>query len=158
MNRSGAAAGSGARPASYGLVVLSVNVSVLLYVPVRSGSLAPMACLKPIGTTSLDTGAAYVFSVSGEALIAANALVPPWAWSGCGERERPVDQVARVGRAVSTTLSVASPAVEMTVASVAPTYSLATPGVNAPSVAGAPSVSDSVAGTVPPTVPPSQLP
>ena len=42
---------------AYGLVVLSVNVSVLLYVPVRSGSLAPMACLKPIGTTSLDTGA-----------------------------------------------------------------------------------------------------
>ena len=51
--------------------MLSVNVSVLLYVPVRSASLAPMACLKPIGTTSLDTGAAYVLSVSGEALIAA---------------------------------------------------------------------------------------
>ena len=32
-------------------------------------------------------------------------------------------------------------------------YSRATPGVNAPNVAGVPSVSDSVAGTVPPTVP-----
>ena len=32
-------------------------------------------------------------------------------------------------------------------------YSRSTPGVNAPNVAGAPSVSDSVAGTVPPTVP-----
>ena len=34
----------------YGFVVDSVNVSVLLYVPVRSGSLAPIDCLKPIVT------------------------------------------------------------------------------------------------------------
>ena len=36
-------------------------------------------------------------------------------------------------------------------------YSRATPGVNAPNVAGVPSVSDSVAGTEPPTVPCSPI-
>ena len=51
----------------------------------------------------------------------------------------------------SATLSSASPAVEITVAVVDASYVLATPGVNAPNVAGAPSVSDSVAGTVPVT-------
>ena len=48
------------------------------------------------------------------------------------------------------TVSVASPAVEITFAVVVAVYSFATPGVNAPNVAGAPSVSASVAGTVPP--------
>ena len=43
---------------TYGFVVESVNVSVVLYVPVRSASLAPMCCLKPIDTASLDTGPA----------------------------------------------------------------------------------------------------
>ena len=33
-----------------------MNVSVLLYVPVRSASLAPIACRKPSVTVSLDTG------------------------------------------------------------------------------------------------------
>ena len=42
---------------------------------------------------------------------------------------------------------------EITFADVCAVYSFATPGVNAPNVAGAPSVNDSVAGTVPPTVP-----
>jgi MFS family permease len=40
----------------YGVVVDRVNVSVLLYAPVRSASLAPIACLNPIATESLDTG------------------------------------------------------------------------------------------------------
>jgi hypothetical protein len=53
----------------------------------------------------------------------------------------------------SATERVASPAVEMTVASVDAVYSFATPGANAPNEAGAPSASDSVAGTEPPTVP-----
>ena len=36
-----------ARPSDviYGVVVVRVNVSVLLYVPVRSASVAPIACL-----------------------------------------------------------------------------------------------------------------
>ena len=34
-----------------------MNVSVLLYVPVRSGSLAPIDCLNSIGVGSLETGA-----------------------------------------------------------------------------------------------------
>src|SRR6201999_1780235 len=48
-------------------------------------------------------------------------------------------------------VSAASPAVLITFAVVDAVYSFATPGVNAPNVAGAPSVSDSVAGTAPPT-------
>ena len=48
------------RPAAngYGVVVDRVNVSVLLYVPVRSASLAPIACLNVIATASLETGPA----------------------------------------------------------------------------------------------------
>ncbi len=53
----------------------------------------------------------------------------------------------------SLTESVASPAVEVTVASVVAVYSFATPGVNAPNDAGPLRLSASVAGTVPPTVP-----
>ena len=47
---------------------------------------------------------------------------------------------------------------EITVAVVDAVYSFATPGVNAPNAAGAPSVSASVAGTVPPAVPSSWSP
>src|SRR4051812_19472770 len=53
----------------------------------------------------------------------------------------------------SLTDSVASPAVEITLAVVDAVYSRSTPGWKAPKLAGAPSVSDSVAGTVPPTPP-----
>ena len=56
--------------------------------------------------------------------------------TGIGERERRVARAARDGRRGRWPCSPAS-----------------TPGVKAPNVAGAPSVSDSVAGTVPPTVP-----
>jgi hypothetical protein len=41
---------------SYGVVVLSVNVSVLLYVPVRSASAAPIDWRRPTVTASLVTG------------------------------------------------------------------------------------------------------
>ena len=41
-----------------GVVVDSVNVSVLLYRPVRSDSLARIACLSPIVTWSALTGPA----------------------------------------------------------------------------------------------------
>ena len=41
----------------HGVVVDSVNVSVLLYTPVLSGSLARIACLRPIDTWSKPTGA-----------------------------------------------------------------------------------------------------
>jgi len=50
-------------------------------------------------------------------------------------------------------LSVASPAVEITLAVVDAVYSLPRPGVKAPKLAAAPSVSESVAGTVPPAEP-----
>src|SRR4051812_46289866 len=56
----------------------------------------------------------------------------------------------------SETLSVASPAVEVTVAVVEAVYSLSAPGVNGPKLAGEPYVSESVAGTVPPTPPMAQ--
>ncbi len=46
------------RAACYGVVVLSVKVSVLLYEPVRRASVAPMSCANPIVTESLLTGPA----------------------------------------------------------------------------------------------------
>ena len=51
--------------APYGFVVESVNVSVLLYVPVRSGSPAPMDCLKATVTGSLLTGPVQVSKAVG---------------------------------------------------------------------------------------------
>lgn len=44
------------RTRDYGVVVDNVSVSVLAYVPVRSGSLAAMDCLNSIGAESLATG------------------------------------------------------------------------------------------------------
>ena len=55
----------GADGAPYGFVVESVNVSVLLYVPVRRASPAPMACLKATVTGSLLTGPGQVSSEVG---------------------------------------------------------------------------------------------
>src|SRR5690242_5067474 len=75
----------------------------------------------------------------------------PRPCSGCGREKTPFTR--RPGAFVlgSATDSVASPAVEITVAVVEAVYSLATPGVNGPKFAGAPIVSASVAGTEPPT-------
>src|SRR3954451_17012611 len=41
----------------YGVVVLSVNVSVFASLPVRRASLAPRCWLKPIATAACETGA-----------------------------------------------------------------------------------------------------
>jgi len=41
---------------AYGVVVDNVNVRVLLYAPVRSGSVEPIDCLMPIVTASLLAG------------------------------------------------------------------------------------------------------
>ena len=46
----------GRRQPRYGVVVDKVNVSVLLYAPVRSGWLAAMCCRNPTVTASLLTG------------------------------------------------------------------------------------------------------
>src|SRR4029077_13569044 len=79
------------RSCSYGFVVDSVNVSVLLYVPLRSGSLLPIDCLNSIVTGSLDTGARQVNRFSGDALepMLLNAVPVVSAFvaracSGCG--------------------------------------------------------------------------
>ena len=45
------------RTVYYGAVVLSVNVSVLVYEPVRRASVAPIACRNCTVTGSLETGA-----------------------------------------------------------------------------------------------------
>src|SRR5262249_2532777 len=117
---------------TYGAVVDSVNVSVFEYVPVRSGSLAPIACLKPSATLPLDTGP---FQLLGVVL----------AWSGWPSAKPPF-----VSRRGSEALGAASAPVEITFAVVCAVSSLATPGVNAPNDGGDPSVSASVAGTGPP--------
>src|SRR3954454_15760615 len=92
-----------------------------------------MACLNEIATASLETGAVH-------------AAFESETWSGSGSANDPLERYPG-----SETLSAASPAVEVTVAVVEAAYSFATPGVNTPKRAGAPSVSESVAGTVPPT-------
>ena len=99
----------------------------------RSASFAPIACLNVMSTRSLDVGP--------DQADFENATC-----SGCGSENAPL-----VRWPGSDTVSAASPAVLITFAVDDAVYSFATPGVNAPNVAGAPSVSDSVAGTVPPT-------
>src|ERR1700755_3636992 len=87
----------GADIAPYGFVVESVNVSVLLYVPVRKASEAPMACLKATVTASLLTGPVQVSSVVGwpepptfaAAGPAPAAGLEPEARSGCGSAKAP---------------------------------------------------------------------
>ena len=75
-----------------------MNVSVLLYVPVRSGSVAPMCCLKEIVTGSLATGASQVVFEKATSSGDGSANVPFIRCPG------------------SETLSVASPALEITLA------------------------------------------
>src|SRR4051812_22675557 len=88
---------------NYGVVVLSVNVSVLPYAPVRSGSLAAIDCLNVIGTDSLEVGAAQV-------------LIVPRPCSGVARAKEPLTSRPVATELGSATLSVASPAVEITVA------------------------------------------
>src|SRR3954447_1673208 len=99
-----------------------------------------MACLKTIGTASLEVGADHVRTA-------------PSPCSGCASKKAPFTRWPVATGDGSFTDSVASPAVEVTVEVIDASYSFAAPGVNAPRDAGAPSVSDSVAGTVPPTPP-----
>src|SRR3954453_12185042 len=72
-----AGGGSERTLAPYGVVVESVNVSVLLYVPVRKASEAPMACLKATATGSLLTGALQVSRVVGVAEPPTGAAAAP---------------------------------------------------------------------------------
>src|SRR3954447_13674363 len=99
--------GAGTRPAPiavrYGVVVLRVNVSVLLYVPVRSGSLAAIDCLNVIGTGSLEVGADQV-------------LMTPRPCSGVARANVPLTSLPVLVALGSATDRVASPAVETTVA------------------------------------------
>src|SRR5689334_14295480 len=88
-----------------------------------------------MSTMSLDTGALQLALLNETRSGSGSENAPLVRWPG------------------SETLSVASPAVLMTVALVDAVYSFSMPGVKAPNVAGAPSDSGSVAGTVPPTVP-----
>ena len=106
----------------------------------RSASLAPIACLKLTvprrwtpGRVQVDLRERHLQRLR--------------------QRERAVGQAARVRVAQGRVARV-----EITVAVVDAVYSRATPGVNAPNVAGAPSVSASVAGTVPPTPPETGVP
>src|SRR4051812_35105292 len=81
---------------------------------------------------------------------------PADARSGSASANAPLTRWPGAVALGSTTESVASPAVEVTVAVVLAVYVRSAPGVNGPKAGGAPSVSESVAGTVPPTVPGAQ--
>ena len=71
---------------------------------------------------------------------------------GAGRANAPLTSRPVLTGSGSAIESVASPAVLTVVAVMLASYSRPMPGVNAPEVAGAPSVSASVLGTVPPTV------
>src|SRR3954447_19044101 len=145
------------RAVRYGVVVLSVKVSVLLYAPVRSASFALICWLNCSATESLETGPLYVSRFSGEALdptllyaVPVLAALRARACSACGSENAPLTRWPVAVLEASATLRSASPAVEMTLAVVADSYVLVTPGVKAPNEAGVPSVRLNVAGTVPP--------
>ena len=123
----------------------------------RSASVALISWLKPSVTRSLDTGPFHVSRVSGEAeeptlayVVSVLAALRARAWSGSGSEKAPLTRWPLATELVSAMLSVASPAVLMTLAVVEDSKVCVAPGVNGLKVAGAPSVSASVAGTVPP--------
>jgi hypothetical protein len=91
--------------------------------------------VKPIVTGSLEAGPDQLVFESVTCSGSGRVNAPLARWPG------------------SETLSAASPAELITFAVVDAVYVWSTPGVNAPNVAGAPSVSASVAGVVPETVP-----
>src|SRR4051812_38784642 len=84
--------------AIYGLVVESVNVTVRAYVPVRSGSAAPMCWLNAMLTGALETGALHALGAMLTCSGSGRLKLPLVRWPG------------------SLAVSDASPAVEMTLA------------------------------------------
>ena len=99
----------------------------------RRATFAPMCWRNVIATAALDTGPVQLAGVISTRSASGSENVPLVRLPG------------------SETLSVASPAVLMTLAVEVAVYSRSTPGTNAPKLAGVPSVRLSVAGTVPPT-------
>src|SRR3954453_14931233 len=100
-----------------------------------------MCCENHSVTASLDTGANHWSRFSGlpDTVLYAVPVVSALVALACSARGRKNDPLTRwPGCAVSgsTTLSVASPAVLVTVAAVDAVYVFATPGVNAPKLAG----------------------
>src|SRR3954470_17002128 len=111
-------------------------------------------------TGSLETGPPYVSRVVGadEPPTSASARPVPaglaaTAWRACGSANAPFTRWPVAVEDGSATLSVASPAVEMTLAVVSAAYVFATPGWNGPRAGSVPNESESVAGTLPPTLP-----
>src|SRR4051812_32799295 len=107
-----------------------------------------MSCANLIVAGSLLTGPAYVNSASGEPDTAPPAAEVPTglvavAFSAAGSENAPLTRCPGAVELASATDSAASPAEETTVAVVCPVYVFATPGANAPNVAGVPSVSAS---------------
>src|SRR3954447_19058121 len=101
----------------YGVVVESVNVSVLAYVPVRSASVELTCCRNVIATGSLDTGLDHVLrTVGAEEPPTSAAALPALACSGEGSENVPLTRWPVAVADGSATDSVASPAVEMTLA------------------------------------------
>ena len=141
------------RMTDYGVVVESVKVSALVYVPVRSASLALTSWLNSSVTASLEIGRGVRQQVQrrgrGTDVVERGAGVGGVAGAGLErlrQDERAVDQVAGARWSSGRRRSAARhrPSRSRWPWST-PVYVRATPGVNAPNCAGAPSVSDSVA-------------
>src|SRR5262249_51273821 len=108
-----------------------------------------MCCENHSVTGSLDTGALPDTALYAVPVVSALVAL---ACSASGNQNDPLTRWPGCAVSGSATLSVALPAVEVTVAPVDVSYVWSTPGVNAPKLAGALMFSASVAGTVPPTV------
>src|SRR5215207_6995227 len=102
-----------------------------------------MSCWKASATTSLLAGPAYVSSGVAAPTAPPAAATPSGlvalARSGLARVNAPLTSLPVDAVFGSDTLRSASPAVETTVACDVAAYVLATPGVNAPNAAGAPS-------------------
>src|SRR5215470_20192106 len=106
--------GLGGRSVTYGVVVDSVNVSDLAYVPERSASPALMCCWNAIVTASLEVGAVQDFSSVGAAEPPTSANEPPaLACSVVGSENVPLTRWPVAVLDGSATLSAASPAEEI---------------------------------------------
>src|SRR4051794_37003226 len=107
----------------YGVVVDSVKVSALEYVPVRRASLALTSCENSSVTASLEIGAVQLSRFSGEAeeptlayVVLVLAALRARTCRNCGRGNAPLTRGPGAGELGSATLSCASPAVETTLA------------------------------------------
>ncbi len=105
-------------PSCYGVLVANVNVSVLPYVPARSGSVSTIDCLTVSGTGSIEVGPLQLLSRTAAAPTGLNGPPVTLISSGRGNAEVPLTMRPALLALRSDTDNVASPVVAVTRADV----------------------------------------